>query len=46
MKPLIAILILFMGYSTEPEDCTGDAGGTAELDNCGTCDTDLTNDCD
>ena len=29
----------------EAEDCAGVAGGTAHLDNCGVCDTDLSNDC-
>ena len=29
----------------EEEDCAGVAGGTAELDNCNVCDSDLSNDC-
>ena len=33
-----------MGCTTEPEDCAGVAGGTAELDNCNVCDSDATND--
>ena len=31
--------------STEPQDCAGVAGGTAELDDCSTCDNDSSNDC-
>ena len=41
----LIILLLIVGCGTEPEDCAGVAGGTAELDNCGVCDTDKTNDC-
>jgi len=44
MKKLI-LLLLIVGCVTEPEDCAGVAGGTAELDNCNVCDTDKTNDC-
>ena len=29
----------------EPKDCAGVEGGTAHFDNCGVCDSDLTNDC-
>ena len=29
----------------ESEDCAGIAGGNAELDNCGVCDSDSSNDC-
>ena len=47
MKKLLLIALLIMGCSnsTEPEDCAGVAGGTAELDNCNVCDTYKTNDC-
>ena len=41
----LTILLLIVGCGTEPEDCAGVAGGSAELDNCNVCDTDLTNDC-
>ena len=41
----LIILLLIVGCGTEPEDCAGVAGGTAELDNCGTCDADSSNDC-
>ena len=34
-----------MDKSTEPQDCAGVAGGTAELDDCSTCDNDSSNDC-
>ena len=34
-----------MGCTTEPEDCAGGAGGSAELDNCGMCDSNASNDC-
>ena len=34
-----------MDKSTEPTDCAGVAGGTAELDDCSTCDNDSSNDC-
>ena len=44
MKKLLLIAFI-VGCSTEPEDCAGVAGGTAELDNCNVCDVDLTNDC-
>ena len=47
MKKLILLsLLLFIGCeeTLEPEDCAGVAGGTAVEDNCGTCDSDLTND--
>mgnify|MGYP000512312501 CR=1 FL=1 len=42
---LIALLVVGCNETTEPQDCAGVAGGTAELDNCNVCDTDLTNDC-
>jgi len=46
MKKLLIFPILFLlSCSTEPEDCAGDEGGTAERDNCEVCDTDATNDC-
>ena len=41
----LIILLLIVGCGTEPEDCLGVEGGTAQLDNCGVCDTDLSNDC-
>jgi len=41
----LIILLLIVGCGTEPEDCAGVAGGTAEIDNCNVCDTDKTNDC-
>jgi len=45
MKKLMIIVLLVVGCGTEPEDCAGVEGGTAELDNCNVCDTDLSNDC-
>jgi len=46
MKKLILLsILLIVGCGTEPEDCAGVAGGTAELDNCNVCDADLSNDC-
>jgi hypothetical protein len=33
------------GVGSELEDCAGVAGGSATIDDCGTCDSDLTNDC-
>jgi len=30
--------LLLLSCSTEPEDCAGVEGGTAYLDECGTCD--------
>jgi len=50
MKKLLLLSILFIvgcppPTAPEPEDCAGVAGGTAVLDNCGVCDSDLTNDC-
>ena len=49
MKKLILLSILLIvgceGELVEPEDCAGVAGGTAELDNCGVCDADSSNDC-
>jgi len=48
MKLLTILLLFLLGCTTEPEpeDCEGVPGGTAELDNCNVCDTDLTNDCE
>ena len=34
-----------MGCTTEPEDCTGVAGGSAVVDECGVCDSNASNDC-
>ena len=46
MKFLYPIIFaLFLSCSTEPEDCAGVAGGIAEEDMCGICDSDATNDC-
>jgi len=44
---LIPLLLIIVNCdsATEPEDCAGVAGGTAVEDNCGTCDSDTTNDC-
>ena len=45
MKKLIILALLIVGCdTTEPEDCAGVAGGTAELDNCNVCDSDSSND--
>ena len=43
----LIILLLIIGCEEVlvPKDCAGVAGGTAVLDNCGVCDTDLSNDC-
>ena len=41
----LIILLLIVGCGTEPQDCAGVEGGTAELDNCNVCDSDPTNDC-
>ena len=40
----LIILLLIVGCTTEPEDCAGVAGGTAEMDNCNVCDSDSSND--
>jgi len=41
MKKLILIsIILIIGCGTEPQDCAGVAGGTAEEDACGVCEGD------
>ena len=40
----LIILLLIVGCGTEPQDCAGVAGGTAELDNCNVCDSDSSND--
>ena len=46
MKKLLLLASLFMGCSsTEPEDCSGVAGGTAEIDACGICDNHPSNNC-
>jgi len=52
MKKLLILILLFMGCDYAPTehthlltDCNGVAGGSAELDNCNVCDSDLTNDC-
>ena len=45
MKLLYTLILLLLSCSTQPEDCAGVAGGTAEEDMCGVCDTYLTNDC-
>jgi len=46
MKLLYTLLFaFFISCSTEPEDCAGVAGGSAEEDMCGVCDSDATNDC-
>ena len=44
-KYLIVIILVFIGCSTEPEDCAGVSGGTSVEDECATCDTDATNNC-
>ena len=47
MKKLILLsIILIVGCATEPEpeDCAGVAGGDAVLDECGVCDSDISND--
>ena len=36
----LTILLLIVGCGTEPEDCTGVAGGDGVLDECGVCDDD------
>jgi hypothetical protein len=36
-KYLIIIILVFIGCSTEPEDCAGVSGGTAGLDSCAVC---------
>ena len=41
----LLLLLLLLSCSTEPEDCAGVKGGSAELDMCGICDRDITNDC-
>ena len=46
MKKLLLSVLLIVGCGpTEPEDCAGVAGGTAQLDKCGVCDTNKANDC-
>ena len=40
----LTILLLIVGCSTEPEDCAGVAGVTAEMVNCNVCDSDSSND--
>jgi len=44
-KYFVVIILVFIGCSTEPEDCAGVAGGISVEDECGTCDADSTNDC-
>ena len=44
MKLLYPLILLLLSCSTEPEDCAGVAGGSAEEDMCGVCDSDATND--
>ena len=39
MIRILIILLLIVGCGTEPEDCAGVEGGTAELDDCGVCDS-------
>ena len=38
----LIILLLIVGCGTEPKDCAGVEGGTAQKDNCGICDGDGT----
>jgi len=51
MKKLILLsILLIVGCDYAPtehthEDCAGEVGGTAELDNCNVCDSNKTNDC-
>ena len=49
MKKLLIILLFIVGCDNltifDQGDCNGAEGGTAQLDNCGVCDSDLTNDC-
>jgi len=48
MKKLILLLALFIvgcDNATEPIDCADVADGTAVEDNCGTCDSEASNDC-
>ncbi len=45
LLPFIAFTSLACGSVKQPEDCAGVAGGTATLDNCGTCDDNPDNDC-
>ena len=47
LRRLIILLLIVgcEGILVEPEDCAGVAGGDAVEDNCGTCDSDNTNDC-
>ena len=42
---LLSLIIVSCESATEPKDCAGVAGGTAVTDQCGTCDSDTTNDC-
>ena len=49
MKKLLIILLFIVGCDNltifDQGDCNGVEGGTAQLDNCGVCDADLSNDC-
>ena len=45
MKRLLLLVLLIIMGCDFPEDCAGVVGGTAELDNCNVCDSDLSNDC-
>ena len=42
---LLSLIIFSCENPTTSKDCAGVTGGTAELDNCDTCDSDTTNDC-
>ena len=44
IRRLIILLLIVGCDTTEPEDCAGVAGGTAEMDNCNVCDSDSSND--
>lgn len=42
---IISLVLFFACEDKQEKDCTGVEGGTATVDNCGTCDNDSTNDC-
>ena len=42
---LFILCFIYIGCTEQPKDCLGTEGGSATLDNCGTCDNDPTNDC-
>jgi hypothetical protein len=42
---IISIVLFFACEDKQEKDCAGVEGGTATVDNCGTCDSDMTNDC-